>query len=163
MTETFSDQLSHGSFTLERTFNHPVSRVWRAWSDISVKKRWFHGGEKWMETERKLDFRIGGQDVVAGHFTERPDPRFAGASRYVSTFHDIEPEQRIISVYDMWIDGKYLSCSLSTVLFRADGEQTHLTMTEQGTYFDGPEHNENRKHGTDAGLDRIAATLDELD
>ncbi len=163
MNPTFSDKISHGSFTLERTFNHPVQRVWRAWSDISVKQRWFHGGEKWTETERTLDFRIGGQDIVAGHFSERPDPRFAGASRYVSTFHDIEPHQRIISVYDMWIDDRYLSCSLSTILFAADGERTRLTLTEQGTYFDAPEHNENRKGGTDAGLDRIATALDELD
>lgn len=163
MTETFSNQISHGSFTLERTFAHPVQRVWRAWSDISVKKRWFHGGDKWTEIERTLDFRVGGQDIVSGKFTERPDPRFAGTSKYVSTFHDIEPERRIINVYDMWIDGRYLSCSLSTILFEADGEKTRLTLTEQGTYFDGPEHNDNRKGGTEAGLDRIDATLNALD
>lgn len=162
MTETFSDTISHGSFTLERTFDHPVRRVWRAWSDMSVKKLWFHGGDKWIETERTLDFRIGGKDIVTGKFTERPDPRFAGASRYVSTFHDIEPEQRIINVYDMWIDGKYLSCSLSTILFHADGDKTHLTLTEQGTYFDGPEHNENRKGGTAGHLDNMASLFDSI-
>ena len=157
MTETFKGTLSHGSFTLERTFDHPPARVWRAWSDLSVRRRWFHGGSTWTEAERTFDFRIGGQDIVTGEFSAR------GKSRYVSTFHDIVPEKRIIHVYDMWIGGKYLSCSLATLLFRDEGGKTRLTQTEQGTYFDVPEHNDGRRTGTAGQLEAIAAIIDELE
>ncbi len=45
--------VSHGVFSLERTYEAPVERVWRALSDREAKAKWFGGtvGE-WTEIER---------------------------------------------------------------------------------------------------------------
>jgi uncharacterized protein YndB with AHSA1/START domain len=48
----------HTTFTLERTYPAPPTRVFQAWADPEVKARWFAGNPE----DYELDFRPGGTE-----------------------------------------------------------------------------------------------------
>jgi hypothetical protein len=55
-------QVAHATFTLERRYPVPPSRVFGAWVDPVAKARWFSTGDS-----HQLDFRVGGREVARGH------------------------------------------------------------------------------------------------
>ena len=67
--------------------------------------------------------------------------------------------QRIVFTYDMWIDGRHMSTSLTTIALERDGDQTRLTYTEQGVHFDGLDSVEGREEGTKGLLDQLGSHL----
>lgn len=77
-----------------------------------------------------------------------------------SRFHDIVDGQRIVFAYDMLLDGRLTSVSLTTVELRPDdGRDTHLIFTEHGAFLDGLEDPAEREHGTGLLLDGLEAFL----
>ena len=56
--------VQHDSFVLERHYPASASLVFRCWSTLADKKRWFFC-EDWGPSEHTLDFRVGGRDAVA--------------------------------------------------------------------------------------------------
>jgi len=50
--------------SITRTFDAPVTRVWRAWSDPEDVKRWW-GPQGFTAPVADLDFRVGGTSLVA--------------------------------------------------------------------------------------------------
>ncbi len=72
---------------------------------------------------------------------------------------DIVTEQRIIYSYDMHIDGKRISVSLATIVFKPAGNGILLTVTEQGVFLDGYDDAGSREQGTRSLLDKLGAAL----
>jgi uncharacterized protein YndB with AHSA1/START domain len=103
---------------------------------------------------REFDFRVGGQDRLVGKWKNE------FTSDYRATYHDIAPDQRIVTAYDMRLDGRLISVSLATVTFEAEGTGTRLTMVEQAVFLDGYEDNGSREQGTKGLLDRLGAYLE---
>jgi hypothetical protein len=64
----------HGTFTLNRSWAAPPSRVFSAWSDPHLKRQWFGPppGE-WTEFRRTVEFRPGGIEIHEGKFSQRHD------------------------------------------------------------------------------------------
>src|SRR5581483_6071048 len=59
----------HGAFTLERTYEAPVARVFEALSEVDAKGKWFSGTKgQWTLIERAMDFRVGGREVLKGRW-----------------------------------------------------------------------------------------------
>ena len=56
----------HDTFILERHFAKPPAKVFAALADPTLKARWFVGPPGWIELERRLDFRVGGEEKVEG-------------------------------------------------------------------------------------------------
>lgn len=48
------------TLTIERTFNGPITSVWKAYSDKKVFDKWW-GPEGWQTTTTEFDFREGGR------------------------------------------------------------------------------------------------------
>jgi uncharacterized protein YndB with AHSA1/START domain len=97
----------HGTFTVARGFAAPPSRVFSAFSDLSLRKRWFRipGGA----TEHELDFRAGGGEVCRGVFAP------AGVEErieYRSRFVDIAVDERIVLTSELVLDGRRRTGSL---------------------------------------------------
>jgi uncharacterized protein YndB with AHSA1/START domain len=66
-TETGVRSVAHGYFTLKRTYDAPVARVWGAFTDESAKQKWFGGTDgRWELLERRMDVRVGGSERVKG-------------------------------------------------------------------------------------------------
>ena len=144
----------HATFTIERQYDAPPARVWRAWSDRDEKAAWFSGPEDWHTPEFELDFRVGGREYSRGM---SPD---GGSFTYEAIYRDIVPGERFVYAYDMYSDTTRISVSLGTVELVGDGDGTRLTYTEQGAYLDGLDTPEEREHGTNELFDALGRVLE---
>jgi uncharacterized protein YndB with AHSA1/START domain len=152
--ETVARSVVHAAFHLERTYDAPAARVWRALTDPLAKQKWFGGPEgRWEPIERHMDVRVGG--------TERVKGRWEGGvvSTFDAIYHDVIPLERLVYSYVMHLDEKKISASLATMQLRADGARTTLMVTEQGAFLDGYDDAGSREHGTGLLLDAIGVSL----
>jgi uncharacterized protein YndB with AHSA1/START domain len=148
--------VTHATFVIERSFDAAPARVYRAFADPREKAKWFGGAEdKYVETRREEDFRVGGKDRMTGKWHNGPE------SDFQAIYQDIIPDQRIVYTYDMHLDGKRISVSLATIEFKPDGKGTRLVLTEQGAYLDGWDNPAQREAGTRGLLDALAKSLGE--
>jgi uncharacterized protein YndB with AHSA1/START domain len=145
----------HDTFVLERTYDAPVARVFRAWSDPHLKARWFAGSADALGAGYELDFRIGGHEINRGR------PPGGLVYTYDSEFRDIVPEERIVYTYEMFAGENRISVSVATVEFHDHEGSTRLVLTEQGAFFDGHDTSAQRQKGTGHGLESLAAVLKE--
>ena len=145
----------HGSFTIERTYPVPPQRVFAAWASHPAKDRWFGTGDDFLApTERyTLDFRVGGHEILEGVF---PDGRTFG---YEAFYHDIAEGRRIVTSYDVRVDGRRTSVSLMTVEFADAAGGTKLVLTEQGAFLDGLDSNDQRQEGALDSLNKLEMYL----
>lgn len=144
----------HNTFVLERTYDAPPARVFKAFADPVAKARWFGVSEdEWKTGKYELDFRVGGRETWRGG--EKGGPEYSNDTMY----RDIVPDQRIIFAYDMFQDDKRISVSLATVELKPDGNGTKLTFTEQGAFLDGYDDPKMRQSGWGSLLDALGKEL----
>ena len=147
--------VTHATFTLERSYPVPPARVFAAWADPAAKARWFTPGPG---SGHELEFRVGGREVATG------GPDGGPAMRFETLYRDIVPRQRIVYTSTLSTESDLMTVSLTTVEF-TPGEDggTRLVLTEQGAYLDGHEQPAWREEGTASQLDALAAELKEED
>jgi uncharacterized protein YndB with AHSA1/START domain len=153
MSNTIERSQTHATFVIERSYPAPVSAVWHALSDNDARDQWFGGGPEFETVEKAHDFRVGGQATEDGQW------RGGARSRFHSSYTDIVDQHRIVFTYDMWVDGRHMSTSLTTIVVEPEGEGTRLTYTEQGVHFDGLDSVEGREEGTGGLLDNLGSFL----
>jgi uncharacterized protein YndB with AHSA1/START domain len=153
MTDLIERSQTHATFVIERLYPAPVSAVWHALSDNAARDQWFGGGAEFDVHEKSHDFRVGGQATEDGRWHGGP------RSRFQSTYTDIVDQHRIVFTYDMWVDDRHLSTSLTTIVAAPDDAGTRLTYTEQAVHFDGLDTVEGREEGTRGLLDNLGTVL----
>jgi uncharacterized protein YndB with AHSA1/START domain len=152
--ETGVRSVVHAAFYLERTYDAPVARVWKALTDEKAKQKWFAGTPgRWELLERRMDVRVGGSERVKG--------RWEGGvvSTFDAVYHEVVPNERLIYTYVMHLNDKKISVSLATMELRAEGDKTTLRVSEQGAFLDGYDDAGSREHGTGHLLDALGASL----
>lgn len=152
--ETGVRSVVHAAFHLERTYDAPVARVWKALTDEKAKQKWFGGmSGRWELIERHMDVRVGGSERVKG--------RWEGGvvSTFDAIYHDVIANERLVYSYVMHLGDKKISVSLATLQLRADGSKTTLKISEQGAFLDGYDDAGSREHGTGHLLDALGASL----
>jgi uncharacterized protein YndB with AHSA1/START domain len=140
--------IAHGTFVLERTYPATPSRVFRAWSDPAIKRRWFGSGAE----PKIFEFREGGRELVEsgeGEFQFDFDVRY----------EDIVENVRIIYTYYMTMGGKRISVSVTAIELFAEGDGTRMTVTEHGCFLDGLDNMEQRRRGTEQLLGALGDEL----
>jgi uncharacterized protein YndB with AHSA1/START domain len=146
---------AHASFHLERSYEAPVQRVWKALTDVEAKQKWFAGTPgRWELLERRMDVRVGGSERVKG--------RWQGGvvSTFEAIYHDVVENERLVYSYVMHLDEKKLSVSLATMELIAEApKKTRLMVTEQGVFLDGYDDAGSREQGTGYLLDALGASL----
>lgn len=146
--------IKHGSFTIDRKLDIDPAVVFRAWTDPAVKARWFSGPvDKWTETLREMDVRIGGRERLVGQFSEGSE------SRFDAVYIDVVPDRRLVYSYEMHWQGKKISVSLASIEFVAAGRGTKLIVTEQGAFLDGFDDGGSRERGTESLLDNLVRVV----
>jgi hypothetical protein len=65
----------------------------------------------------------------------------------------------VVFAYDMWVDDRHISTSLTTIVVEPDADGTLLTYTEQGVHLDGLDTVEGREEGTRGILDNLGSFL----
>ena len=143
----------HSTFVIERTYPAAPRRVFDAFADPQVKRRWF-GSDDFPSSEYELDFRVGGREINRGG---PPDgPVFTFEARYA----DIVPNERIVTTYDMYMGKQRISVSLATVELVPDGSGTRMVYTDHGAYLDGLDTPDQREHGTRELFNALGVELD---
>jgi uncharacterized protein YndB with AHSA1/START domain len=144
----------HATFRLERVYDAPPSRVWKALTHAEAKAKWFAGTPgQWDLLEREMDVRPGGRERLKGRWQS------GIVSTFDAVYHDVVAEARLVYSYDMSIDDRKISVSLATIELKHDGARTRLTVTEQGAFLDGYDDAGSREHGTGILLDRLGESL----
>ena len=143
----------HATFVVERTYAAPPARVFNAFADPAAKARWFAGPHDWQQGKREFDFRIGGRECNSG------GPAGGAVHSFNCVYQDIVPNERIVYVYDMHLDDRRISVSLTTVEFEPAGAGTRLIFTEQGVFLDGYDDAAGREQGTRWLLDKLDEAL----
>lgn len=145
--------LGHAGFTLVREYPAPIAEVWAAFADEDRKRDWFGAGREHVGTWQ-FDFRVGGRDVAESRFHDGP------VSRYVAVYTDIVDLERIVTSYDMWIDGAHISTSVASYEFEQVDGGTRLTHGEHGIHLDGFDLDGRlREQGSSGLLDALGRTL----
>jgi uncharacterized protein YndB with AHSA1/START domain len=151
---TIERRLARSGFTLTRDYPAPVERVWNAFAVEAEKLSWWGAGDAMEPREWVYDFRVGGRDVAEGTFHDGP------VSRYEATYTDIVEHQRIVTTYDMWIDGVHMSTSVASWEFEPMADGTRFTHVEHGVFFDQFwEDGVGREAGTRGLLDALGRYL----
>jgi uncharacterized protein YndB with AHSA1/START domain len=141
--------VTHATFNLERTYDASPARVFAAWANFDVKRRWFGPDDD----EFEMDFRVGGREHAAG---SGPN-----GDRYTfdATYQDIVPDARIVYTYDMHLNDARISVSVATVEMKPEGERTRLVYTEQGAFLDGLDEPRMREGGMGGLLEALERVL----
>ncbi|MEO6605859.1 MAG: SRPBCC domain-containing protein [Aeromicrobium sp.] len=151
---TIERRIARADFTLTRDYPVPLDRVWDAFANEDEKLVWFGTDDAFEPGEWAFDFRVGGRDVGEGKFHDGP------VSRYEATYTDIVDHVRIVTTYDMWIDGIHMSTSVASLEFEPTEAGTRFTHVEHGVFFDqfwadGP----GREEGSRGNLDALGSYL----
>ncbi|MBN8940878.1 MAG: SRPBCC family protein [Rhizobiales bacterium] len=144
----------HATFAVSRLYPAAPARVFQAFADPAIKRRWFIEADGWTIDEYTVDFAEGGRERSRFRFGDGP-PMASDA-----VYHEIVPDRRIVYSYAMTVEGKRISVSLATIAIAADGTGTRLVYTEQAAFLDGADVPANRETGWRELLDMLALELD---
>lgn len=144
----------HATFTIEKTLRAAPARVFKAFSDLKEKAKWFSGPDEWEKGPHSFDFREGGRESESG------GPKGGPMSKFECLYYDIVSNERIVFAYEMFHDTTRISVSLTTVEIKPAGTGSKLTFTEQGVFLDGFDDAKGREEGTQWLLGKLEASLE---
>jgi uncharacterized protein YndB with AHSA1/START domain len=154
-----SEQLViHSTFVIERSYPKPVERVFAAFANPELKRRWFGEGLGHDVEQFDMDFRVGGTEDLRYRFKEgTPFPGVALINE--GKYLEIVPNRCIVTSLAMTIGEKRVSVALLTIEFLPTDSGTAMTCTHQGAYFEGSGGPEMREQGWKTLFDKLAKEL----
>jgi len=137
---------------LNRTFNAPRERVFRAWTEAAQLDQWFAPGPG-RTVKSSLDVRVGGAYRIE---MRNPDGQVYVAT---GTYREIEPPQRLVFTWDAEGGPELVKDTLVTVELLPSEAGTDVILTHQGAFFEGADGPEMREEGWRKLLDRLTEDL----
>lgn len=136
---------------ITRSFNAPVSMVWRAHTEPDLVKRWLTGPSGHTMPECEIDLRVGG---VYRYVWEWDDNRMSA----YGTFREIELERRLLltETFDIFPDSETL---VEQTFREAEGQTT----VKMNLHYDSRATRDGvLQSPMDEGLEASYRSLDEL-
>jgi len=137
MTATETNVI-HNTFVIERSFPQSPARVFSAFAQPALKRRWYAESDAHEIQDYHMDFRKGGNERFRYRFKEG-HPIAGSEIANESTYQDIVDETRIVMTTRMSLNGKPIVVMLTTIEFAAAEKGTDVILTHQGTYIDWPD------------------------
>jgi uncharacterized protein YndB with AHSA1/START domain len=146
------------TFVVERTYSAPVARVFAAFADPEIKRRWFAEGLGHSVERFEMDFRVGGVERLVYRLDETtPVPGLLLDNHGVLL--DIVPDRRVVTASTMSAADSCISASLVTIELAAANQGTHLICTHHGAFFEGSDGPQMRETGWNILMDRLGGAL----
>ena len=117
---------SKTTLRIERTFDAPAKRVFDAWTNAEVMRRWWQAEVGWETSEAEVDLRVGGAVRVVMH-DPAADVDHGGGGIYT----EIEPPTRLAFTW-IW-DGDTRRTLIEIDFEEADGVTT-VRFTHSGLW-----------------------------
>ncbi len=147
----------HSTFVIERAYPDTPERIFAAFADPAMKRRWFAGGANQVETFTP-DFKVGGRERIESRLPEgSPFPGVALVADGV--IQDIVTNRRIVTASTMTLGDRRISASLVTIELIQAEHGTNLICTHQGAFFEGSDGPRRREAGWHTLFDRLGAEL----
>ncbi len=156
---TIEPSTIHNTFVIERNFPWRPARVFSAFAQPALKRRWYVEGDHEIN-EFHMDFRVGGIERFRYHFKEG-HPIAGSEIANESTYQDIEDGKRIVMTTRMSLNGKPIVVMLATFEFVPTENVTDVILTHQGAYIDWPEGAKMIEIGWGHLIDRLRKELEE--
>ncbi len=156
MTATESSTI-HNTFVIERNFPQRPARVFSAFAQPALKRRWYAEGDHEIQ-DFHMDFRLGGSERFRYRFKEG-HPIAGSEIANESTYQDIVEEKRIVMTSRMSLNGKPILVMLATFEFVPAESGTDVILTHQGTYIEWPDGVKMIEAGWGALIDRLQSHL----
>lgn len=106
----------------ERTYDAPISKVWRAWTDPAQLKQWW-GPDNVTIPECELELKIGGRIYIVMQATEAMGEYAGTRWPMEAKITELEPEVRMAYEAKAWTEGDEEGTTIETVQL--------LNLTEQ--------------------------------
>ena len=135
---------------IERVFDAPIARVWRAYTDPELIAQWWGRGNK-LEIER-MEVERGGHWRFVEHGPE-------GSHGFEGRYREVTPMERVVQTFE-W-DGMPGHVAVETAEFTDLGDgRTKVTATS--LFHTAEERDGMLSSGMETGLNESYAALDEL-
>lgn len=151
----------HSTFTIGRSFPQRPARVFSAFAQPALKRRWYAEGDQHEIQDFHVDFRSGGIERFRYRFKEG-HPIAGSEIGNESTYQDIVDQKRIVMTTRMSLNGKPIVVMLATFEFVPAKSGTDLILTHQGTYIDWPDGVKMIEMGWRGLVERLAKELAQL-
>ncbi len=138
------------SLKIVRTFDASPERVYQAWADPSVVKRWFGPTPEFSTPIVEVDLRIGG--------TYRIGMKSPDGELYVATgvYQEIVPNEKLVFTW-RWENDSFSPETLVTVEFKKSGEHTELVFTHEN--FATEELAKDHQEGWEGALSKLSTLI----
>lgn len=135
---------------VNRTFNAPRERIFRAWTEAGELDRWFSPSLDY-KVKSSIDLRVGGKYRIDMH---RPDGQIFSA---FGVYREIQRPERLVFTWMTEGGMEVKEDTLVTVEFFEDGDKTHVTLKHQN--FMTAEVRERHEHGWKGCFDHLEQVL----
>ena len=135
---------------IQRTFDAPAERVFRAWTSEEVLRRWLHGMRGWETPTAEVDVRVGGSIRIV--MRDPSDGSVAGAT---GEYRVVEPPSRLVFTW-VWDDQPERPQLIELEFAERDGV-TRVLMTNSSITSD--ERRESQQRGWNVCLDNLERVL----
>jgi uncharacterized protein YndB with AHSA1/START domain len=148
----------HSTFVIERSYPKTPERVFSAFADAAMKRRWFAEGEGHDLEQFEMNFQVGGAERFQYRFKEGT-PFTGVAVKNEGSFQDIVLNRRVVTASTMSLGDKRISAALVTVELLPTDQGTDLICTHQGAFFEGSDGPQIREAGWRHLFEKLAKEL----
>jgi uncharacterized protein YndB with AHSA1/START domain len=150
MTEATITTPAEREIHIERVFDAPIARVWRAYTDPDLVAQWWGGGEK--VTIERMEVERGGHWRIVTHGPE-------GSDGFEGRYREVVPQERVVQTFE-W-DGMPGHVAVETATFTDLGDGATL-VTTTSLFHTTEERDGMLSSGMEHGLNASYAALDAL-